>query len=205
MQLWFRRGLAWASATALAIAAGCSTIDGGTVTTTGLGDDPVQLESTFTTGYFAVEAAQTSVTLSSIPYAQMANGTATDGAFLHIEVLWQPKAGATAVVPAATNLSIRLVILAKGELGVYGGGGFGWIDGGVEGDETIGIEITGSALSLLDRTPGFVDLLSPATLLGEVGAVKGVDEARTHIRAASQMVTNKLGRVRYVLAHTGQD
>ncbi|MBL9140800.1 MAG: hypothetical protein JNK53_02935 [Phycisphaerae bacterium] len=187
-----------AAALTLAFAGGCSTPNGGTVVTTGLGDDPVRLESTFKGGYFSIEAAQTTVTLSSIPYEELARGTAVNGAFLHIEVLWRPKAGATAVVPSATNLSIRMVVVSNGEVGVYGGGGFGWIDDGTEDDTGIGIDITGSALSLLDRTPGFVDLLSPATVIGEVGAVKGVEEARAYIRAASQLVTNKLGRVRYV-------
>ncbi len=180
------------------VAGGCSVPQGGTVTTTGLGDNPVRLESTFDGGTFAVEPAQTTVVFSSIPYTPMAEGTARDGQFLHIEVLWRPKAGQTPVQPEATNLSIRLVVVSHGEVGVYGGGGFGWITGGTEDDDEIGIEITGSSIALIDHTPGFADLLSPAAMLGELGATKDADRARAYRRAASQMVTNRLGRVRWV-------
>lgn len=180
------------------VAGGCSVPQGGTVTTTGLGDNPVKLDSTFDSGTFAVEPAQTTVVFSTIPYTPMAEGHARDGQFLHIEVLWRPKAGQTPVQPAATNLSIRLVVVTQGEVGVYGGGGFGWITGGTEDDDEIGIEITGSSMALIDRTPGFVDLLTPAAMLGEVGATKDADRARAYRRAASQMVTNRLGRVRWV-------
>lgn len=176
----------------------CTTPVGGTVTTTGLGDNAVKVDSTFETGEFAVEPAQTTVVFSTIPYEQLANGTATDGQFLHIEVLWRPKAGATAIDSTSTNLSIRWVVVSKGEVGIYGGGGFGWIQDGTETDEGIGIEITGSTLSLEERTVGFVDLLSPATMLGEIGAVKDAERARAYRRAASQLVTNKLGQVRWV-------
>lgn len=183
---------------ALLLCAGCSIPVGGSLTTIGLGNNPVKLESQFETGYFAIEPAQTTVIFSSIPYVTMADGHTADGQFLHIEVLWHPKAGSTAIEPTSTNLSIRLVVVSKGEVGIYGGGGFGWIDGGTAEDAQLGIDITGSSLSLLESTPGFVDLLSPATMLGHVGAVQDAQRARAYRRAASQMVTNKLGRVQWV-------
>jgi hypothetical protein len=191
--------LALALVPLLVVLSGCTTPLGGTVTTTGLGDRAVKLDSSFVTGHFALEPAQTTVVLSSIPYQSLAEGTASDGQFLHIEVLWRPKAGATAIDATSTNLSIRLVVLSKGEVGVYAGGGFGWIEDGTEADEGIGIDIVGSVLSLEEKTPGFIDLLSPATMLGEIGAVKDADRARAYRRAASQLVTNKFGQVRWVM------
>lgn len=185
---------------ALVVAGACSTPLGGTVSTTGMGDNPVRLDSEFSEGFFAVEAAQTTVAFSSIPYEALTGGSPPDGQFLHVEVLWRPKAGSTAIVPAATNLSIRLVIVSGGEIGIYGGGGFAWIKGGTEEDSSVELEITGSSLSLIDHSPGFKDLLSPAAMLGDLGASRSPGKARAYCRAASQMVTNKLGRVRYVMA-----
>ncbi len=179
-------------------AAGCSTPSGGTISVRGLGESPVTLECTYPDGAFAVEAAQVTVAFSTIPYEALADGTARDGTFLHVEVLWRPKAGATAIVPDATNLSIRYVVVSQGEVGVYGGGGFAWVTGGTDEDETIVLEITGSTIGLLDRTPGFVDLLSPAAVLGELGASRNTERARATCRAASQFVTNRLGHIRYV-------
>jgi hypothetical protein len=164
----------------------------------GSGDTAVRLTSEFTTGTYAIEPAQTTVVFSDIPYEELATGTAKNGRFLHIEVLWRPKAGRTPVEPSSTNLSIRFVVVSNGEVGVYIGGGFAWIDGGKPADEAIGLDITGASVSLVDKTPGFVDLLSPAILVGELGAMKNAENARATRRAASQFVTNRLGHIRWV-------
>ena len=66
------------------------------------------------------------------------------------------------------------------------------------GVDALSLDITGSSISLIDKTPGFVDLLSPASLVGELGALRNADNARATRRAASQFVTNRLGRVRWV-------
>lgn len=176
----------------------CSTGPGGTVEAVGSGDTAVRLVSTFEGGTFAVEPAQTTVVFSDIPYEDLAKGTARNGRFLHIEILWRPRAGRTPVEPSSTNLSIRFVVVSNGEVGVYVGGGFAWVTGGVPKDPVLALEITGSSLSLVDKTPGFVDLLSPASMLGELGALQNAENARATRRAASQFVTNRLGRVRWV-------
>ena len=178
--------------------AGCAIEPGGLVEAVGSGDTAVRLPSEFTSGTFSVEPAATTVVFSDIPYEELADGTAKDGRFLHIEVLWRPRAGRTPIETSSTNLSIRFVVVSNGEVGVYVGGGFAWVKGGREGDGALGLEIIGSSISLIDKTPGFVDLLSPASLLGELGALRNAENARATRRAASQFVTNRLGRVRWV-------
>ena len=69
---------------------------------------------------------------------------------------------------------------------------------GRDKDDELSLDITGSSISLIDKTPGFVDLLSPAEMTGELGARKNAENARATRRAASQFVTNRLGRVRWV-------
>ena len=198
MNFGLARVIATAATAWLLASAGCSITPGGAVEIVGSGDTAVRLTSEFTTGTYAIEPAQTTVVFSDIPYEELATGTAKNGRFLHIEVLWRPRAGRTPVEPSSTNLSIRFVVVSNGEVGVYIGGGFAWIDGGKPADEAIGLEITGASVSLVDKTPGFVDLLSPATLVGELGALKNAENARATRRAASQFVTNRLGHVRWV-------
>jgi hypothetical protein len=192
------RCLATVAAAVLAFASGCGIDMGGRVDTVGAGDTAARLASEFPGGTFAIEPAQTTVVFSDIPYEDLARGTARNGRFLHIEVLWRPRPGRTPIEASSTNLTIRFVVVSEGEVGVYAGGGFGWIDGGTDMDDELGIEITGSSLSLIDKTPGFVDLLSPAEMTGTLGARKNADNARATRRAASQFVTNRLGRVQWV-------
>ena len=192
------RCLAAIASTALAFAPGCGIDMGGRVEAVGAGDTAARLASEFPGGTFAIEPAQTTVVFSDIPYEDLARGTARNGRFLHVEVLWRPRPGRTPIEASSTNLTLRFVVVSEGEVGVYAGGGFGWIDGGTDADEELGIEITGSSLSLIDKTPGFVDLLSPAEMTGTLGARKNAENARATRRAASQFVTNRLGRVQWV-------
>lgn len=192
------RCLAAVASAALALVPGCGIDMGGRVDAVGAGDTAARLASEFPGGTFAIEPAQTTVVFSDIPYEDLARGTARNGRFLHIEVLWRPRPGRTPIEASSTNLTLRFVVVSEGEVGVYAGGGFGWIDGGTDADEELGIEITGSSLSLIDKTPGFVDLLSPAEMTGALGARKNAENARATRRAASQFVTNRLGRVQWV-------
>jgi len=198
MQRMFRPASSAVASVLLLASAGCTFTPGGSVETVGSGDTAVRLVSEFANGTYSIESAQTTVVFSDIPYEDLATGTATDGRFLHIEILWRPRPGRTPIEASSTNLSIRFVVVSHGEVGVYVGGGFAWITGGKPADTELELDITGASVSLVDKTPGFVDLLSPATLVGELGAQKNPENARATRRAASQFVTNKLGHVRWV-------
>jgi hypothetical protein len=192
------RCLATVAAAALAFASGCGIDMGGRVDAVGAGDTAARLASEFPGGTFAIEPAQTTVVFSDISYEDLARGTARNGRFLHVEVLWRPRPGKTPIEPSSTNLSIRFVVVSNGEVGIYVGGGFGFISAGRAGDGEIEIDMTGSSISLVDKTPGFVDLLSPAEMTGTLGAFENAENARATRRAASQFVTNRLGKVRWV-------
>lgn len=144
-----------------------------------------------------IEPAQVSFYSSDIPADQLAAGGKLSGQVVNIQLLWDPKPGLTPLEPTTTNISIRLVVFAEGEVGVYGGGGFAWPRGKPE-DGSMGLLLTGSNLSLVARTKGFVDLLSPAEMLGTVTAQMDDAQSRTLRRAASQAVTNALGQVKWV-------
>lgn len=171
------------------------------LTTSGLADNPVKVTTTPGEAWYAIEPAQVSYYASDLTPEKLAAGGKLSGQVVNIEVIWEPKPGLTPLEPTTTNATIRLVLFAEGEVGVYGGGGFAWLRGKPE-DGDMGLLLTGSNLSLIARTKGFVDLLTPAEMLGTVQG--RMDEAKAHAirRAASQAVTNALGSVRWVQAPT---
>ena len=136
--------------------------------------------------------------LSTVPLERLQADDFESAQIVSISYLWKPRAGRTPVSRQATNLMIRHVVLVgRTEVGVYGGGGFGW-PRGAPGDDGFGIDISGSSLTLIDSTDGFKDLLSPAAASGSVG---GPLDAKTAVRmrdVTSQLVTDRLGRPQWV-------
>jgi hypothetical protein len=68
---------------------------------------------------------------------------------------------------------------------------------------TVELRIEGGSLSLLAKTSGFRDLLSPADLSGTFEAPLAPDVAGRWRRAVSQFATNKLGRSMWVMKDAG--
>jgi len=194
-----RGGSTIAAALGLALAvAGCApTHLRGNVSITSRTAHPVRLESTFMHGGYVVEPGGTSLLLSTVPLEAFRNDEVESAQVIAIHLLWEPWPGRTPVNAEATNLMIRHVVIAQGEIGVYGGGGFGWPKG-TPGRTGLGIGIENSSVALLDSTPGFRDLLTPAVIRGDVAAL--LDEKTTiELRdAVSQYVTDRLGRMRWV-------
>ena len=193
------------SAAAAIAGAGCGTVgEVGALELTSLGGASRTLRPSLGTGTYAQEAAQSSFILSDVDFSTLESGTPVFGYVLHVNLLWIPKAGRTAVDPTATNTSIRLVVLAGTELGVYGGGGFAW-PGGDLGEPEFTLELVGSNMSLIACTPGFQDLMSPASLTGTLTTTLDDAATRRMRRSASQYVTNATKSVRWVRAPGGDE
>jgi hypothetical protein len=191
----------------LAALAGCKA---GTATTASLvaeslGTSPVVLPCDYVTAFYAHdEATETMFFLTDVPVDELLSGKVTRGSVVHLDLLWSPKPGSTPMDSSATNVSIRFVVFADGEVGVYGGAGFALPDGDA-GAATLGLELRDASLTLLDSTEGFVDLLSPARLTGKLTA--RLNERRTQQMrfAVSQLVTNALGHSHFVRGGPNQD
>src|SRR6267142_7146664 len=85
----------------------------GSLRAVSLTDNPVMLPSDFVAVYFSHDVVSgTSFMLSSIPPEQLMKGEVRDAQILHIELLWEPKAGQTPMDSTATNASIRYVIIS---------------------------------------------------------------------------------------------
>jgi hypothetical protein len=124
-------------------------------------------------------------------------GEPVSGQFVHVEVLWTPRPGRTPVDRSTLNASVRHVIFADGEWGVYGGAGLARL-GNEAGASSVSVSIPEASLSLLDSSEGFVDPLTPAELTGRFTAKLDERMARRLNLAASQAVTDRAGRPYYV-------
>jgi hypothetical protein len=120
------------------------------------------------------------------------------GQILHIQLLWVPLAGSTPMDPTATNASIRYVVIADGEVGIYAGAGFA-VPADDLTDNTVGISLRDASLRLQQSTSGFNDLLSPAQLSGGFTALRDEQKTKQMNRHASQLVTNAFGKTTLVM------
>lgn len=196
----------WLAALILAAGtlSGCGLFKGtaGAIEVRSLSDDPVTLASDFTTGLFTYDedtGAGASFMLTDVPLDDLFAGKVSSGQILHVQVLWIPLAGSTPMDASATNASIRYVVVADGEVGVYSGAGFAMPLDDLN-DKRVTISLRDATLQLQDSTAGFNDLLSPANLSGNFKTQRDDRRARQMNRAASQLVTNALGKTRLVMA-----
>ena len=170
---------------------------GTSLVTAGLAPNPIKLPFEPKQCVYTVEPAQTTFFLSDFTPEELAAGGDLTGQVINIQLLWEPRPGYTPLDPTTTNVSIRLLVFSNGEVGMYGGGGFAW-PRGTPGESNMELRMTGSNLSLIAKTKDFVDLLSPGEMLGSVDATFNEQAAIVLRRTASQLISNKLGVVRWV-------
>lgn len=168
--------------------------------TESIGESPVVLDGDFAILVYSHEpAGETSFLLSDVPAEDLIAGRIDECQVMHLELLWQPLAGATPMDATATNFSIRHVIISGAEVGVYSGAGFA-MSQGTPGATKLGIVLRDTTVRLQESTDGFIDRLSPARLTGRFVATLDPESTRKLQIAISQVVTNALGRSEFVLA-----
>ena len=160
-------------------------------------EDPVRVDLEFPDGCYTVEPSELSMYASDLDLEELMDGSVTQGKILHAQLLWSPLPGSTPVDPTATNLTLRLVLISDGELGLYGGAGFAWPRGTI-GEDPVELDIVGSTLTLLHATEGFRDLLSPMMIVGRLKADHDPVKTLRVRQAASQLVTDMLGETQWV-------
>ncbi|MFG0274068.1 MAG: hypothetical protein ACF8QF_03315 [Phycisphaerales bacterium] len=112
----------------------------------------------------------------------------SSGSILHIHQFFTPVAGRTALDPTASNTTVRHVVLARGEIGVYGGGGL-VLPGSSPGANRFDFRVSDATMRLLQATPGFADLLGGASLSGRASARRDDERAASIARLVHQAVT----------------
>jgi hypothetical protein len=198
----FESLLAATVAMAMVATAGCSSWRGsaGELRTVSLGEQSSILPSRFTTSYFAPDRnGSTTFMLADASLDSLLNNPPQSGQILHVELLWNPLPGRTPMDPSATNASFRLIVFVDGRVGIYSGAGFALPYGDPQESDSLTITVRDATLQLEEATAGFADALGVAQMTGTFTARRDEKKTRQLNQAASQMVTNALGRTRYVL------
>jgi hypothetical protein len=172
----------------------------GSIRAESLGEPPAVLNAEYVSiVYFHDPNGETSFLLTDVPARELLAGDVRHAQVMHVQLLWQPKAGATPMDATATNATIRHVIVVDGEVGIYGGAGFA-LPNGKLGHGRIQVALRDATVRLLESTDGFKDPLTPARITGSFTAENDPQLARKVHRAISQIVTTALGRTRFVLS-----
>lgn len=123
--------------------------------------------------------------LSDDTLARIASGEPVpevSGTLVHIHLFLNPKPGRTPIEPTAANASARIVVLARGNVGVYDGAGFLLAGKSLEKNRASGT-LRNAHTRLSRATPGFQDLLGQSTLELRFGARENLEQAETIARA----------------------
>ena len=140
---------------------------------------------------------EASIWLTDLTLDELATGAVADGQALHIELMFRPRPGYTPLDSTATNISIRYIIMSRGEVGVYEGGGFGYPIGSVA-NGSMSLRIEGASLTLGDHTKGFIDLLTPAILSGTFNGPRDDATAAAIRKGVDETVSLAFARRTYV-------
>jgi len=197
---------AFAAATFFGLA-GCSAFDGvfdrdvGDVELVALGSHPLILGREMVSAAYVRKESEDSFWFADVPLeallAHEKGNKLQNAMFVHAQLLWYPKPGMTPLDSTATNLTLRVVIVSEGEVGIYGGAGFAR----PKGDPTVGpitLAVEGGTLTLLEKTTGFHDLLSPVGFASSLTAPLEPETANRWRRTVSQFATNALGKSMWV-------
>ena len=85
-----------------------------------------------------------------------------DGRIVHLHLFIVPLAGSTPIEDSACSVTVRHIVLARGKIGVYSGGGFLFPTRST--DNEFSARMSGATLRLTAETPGFSDRLGACTL-----------------------------------------
>lgn len=154
------RAAAWALAVAtLLLPLSCTS--GGKVQMRSIDDAAALTPSLPVVAYAARDPNTADIYLTSLTPDQLDPATPLadlEGHIVHIHMFVAPRAGKTPIDETACSVTIRHAVLARGAIGLYGGGGF-LLPSGKAGDKTFGGSIRSATLRLIGSTAGFRDPL----------------------------------------------
>ncbi len=136
------------------------------------GEQSFVLRTQLATALYAHEPdGDTIFVLSDLPREELLGGDIERGQVLVLDLLWPPKAGSTPINGDATNTSIRQLVAIGEEAGSYAGAGFAMPSGSPE-TGPLRLELWDTTIRLESASPGFLDMLSPATVTGAFTATR---------------------------------
>lgn len=150
-------------------------------------EQPFKLAPRFTSRLFDSENSNfADIVLSDLDRATLMNRSAwaeAEGQVLHARMFIQPRAGRTPIESTACSVTLRYIVLAGGEYGIYAGGGFLLPDGRPDGGTFSG-RIVNASMRLVSSTPGFLDLIGSGRMSLSFRASRDEDAVRVSTRNA---------------------
>lgn len=159
---------------------------GGTLEIRSLEGSTVFTPALRTACYKMIDDASADLYFSDLPADRLADPSDdlsdAAGSILHVHYFMEPSPGNTPIDDTACNVTVRHLVIApvtvaeerKGRtrvVGEYGGGGF-FYPIGVNGDEVFGGTMRDGTHRLIASTPGFKDVLGPASIGGKMLAAR---------------------------------
>jgi hypothetical protein len=120
--------------------------------------------------YTAPDADTADIYMTDLPDSVWTAGADVSdmtGTLIHVHMFIRPRAGRTPIADTASTATIRCMVLAKGEIGVYAGGGF-FVNADETGEKTFRAGVRDATLRLMSATGGFNDRLGVCSFSGEV-------------------------------------
>lgn len=147
-------------------------------------ESPVKLNPSFRVqAYRSADANTADVYLTDLSDADLtklfAEGGAwgeVEGQIVHLHMFVRPKPGRTPIEGTAASCTVRYIVLARGEVGVYDGAGFlqpGW----APGSSKFAGGVKQASLRLTRATDRFRDLLGPSQMTLRFSAKQDPDTA----------------------------
>lgn len=130
--------------------------------------------------YAARDANTADIYLTDLTPAELDPGVPLSeltGNIVHVHLFLVARAGRTPIEDDACTVTIRHAVLARGAMGVYGGGGF-LLPDGRPGAGVLRGSIDGTTLRLTECTPGFADRLGVAAFRASIAAPRDDGLAR---------------------------
>lgn len=169
---------------------GCAT-GGGDFAVRSLGAGEAVLEGRFDTGLYSYRDDNTlAVVLVEGPLEAPSQAVV-------LRMVWEPRAGRTPMDRRGTNTTVRYVVFAGEDAGVYEGAGF-LFPRNNPGPGGFRANLRQASLRLLDRSPGFVDRLGLAGASGQFTAERDDAAVVGLQRRLQQMLRERLGYPRLV-------
>ncbi len=130
--------------------------------------------------YYSTDINTADFFLTDLPADAFADGTDLSqfsGSLINVHMFLAPKAGSTPIAVTASSATVRQLVIADGQMGMYSGGGF-LFPSGSAGDSTFGGTIRQATMRLTGRTPGFVDRLGSSEFSSGLSVPKDVARAK---------------------------
>lgn len=149
-----------------------------------------QLSAKLTTlAYTSSDVNTADIYMTDLPRAALepeADLTGVSGVLVHLHLFITPLAGETPIANSACSATVRTVVIAEGNFGVYGGGGF-LAPNESPGGSTFGGKVRDASCRISTKSPGFADRLGSAVFSSTFRVPKDA--------ATSKLIERRLGSI----------